>query len=322
MCQNCLVADEIDVIFQRGMGVATAAELIDSGVSRDALRQLIKKGAIRTLSRGVYAPAALIDSLADSPGNMSLLLARAATKRNPDLVASHTTAARIHGLDVLGGPGLDATGVTLTRHAHRASRSSRGGMTVYVAALPEGHVTTKRGVPITTVPRTVADVARIGSFRAGVVAADCALRLGLATNELLGETARECIGWPGSATALRVAEFADGGSDSPLESVARVVFDEHGLDPPFLQYEVSGPFGYIGRVDFCWPVHRIIAEADGAIKYENPDKARAQLLRDQLLREAGWHVIHFGWRQVFAEPERVVSWIRSAGALRASLYRV
>lgn len=303
------------------MGIATAVELIDSGVSRDAIRQLIKKGIIRTLNRGVYAPATLIDSLSDSPDRMSLLLARAAIKRNPDLVASHATAARIHGLDVLAQPGLGASAAAFTRPARCASRSSRAGMSVYVASLPDGHVTIKQGVRVTTVPRTVADIARSTSIRAGVVSADCSLRLGLATHELLEEMARECAGWPGSVRALRVAAFADGGADSPLESVARVVFDERGLEPPYLQFEVAGPFGYIGRVDFCWPQHRTIAEADGAIKYQNPDNAKRQLFRDQLLREAGWHVVHFGWRQIFAEPDRIVGWIRSAQSRRSTLYR-
>ncbi|HEX9065700.1 MAG TPA: hypothetical protein VF843_11375, partial [Streptosporangiaceae bacterium] len=44
------------------------------------------------------------------------------------------------------------------------------------------------------------------------------------------------------------------------------------------------------------------AEADGAVKYADPGRARAQLRRDAGLREAGYEVVHFTWRDITARP--------------------
>ena len=68
---------------------------------------------------------------------------------------------------------------------------------------------------------------------------------------------------------------------------------------------------------------RTIAEADGALKYANPERARWQLRRDALLREAGFEVVHFTWHELTAAPDQVIGSIRAAfgraGALRASV---
>lgn len=57
-----------------------------------------------------------------------------------------------------------------------------------------------------------------------------------------------------------------------------------------------------------------IAEADGLLKYADTRRATDQLERDQLLREVGYKVVHFTWRQLFREPDRVVAWIKDAFA--------
>ena len=68
----------------------------------------------------------------------------------------------------------------------------------------------------------------------------------------------------------------------------------------------------IGRVDFLWEEHRTIAEADGAAKYADPGLARQQLRRDAELREAGFEVVHFTWRDLTVTPDKVVRSIRAA----------
>jgi hypothetical protein len=49
----------------------------------------------------------------------------------------------------------------------------------------------------------------------------------------------------------------------------------------------------VGRVDFLW--EGTIGEADGALKYADPQRAIAQLRRDARLRTAGFEVVHFTW---------------------------
>jgi very-short-patch-repair endonuclease len=111
--------------------------------------------------------------------------------------------------------------------------------------------------------------------------------------------------------ATDVVEFADGLAESVLESIARAVFRDGGLPQPALQVRIGGD-QFIGRVDFLWKRYRTIAEVDGAMKYADPRRARAQLRRDKQLREAGYEVVHFDWREITSEPDMVIASIRAA----------
>jgi very-short-patch-repair endonuclease len=158
-----------------------------------------------------------------------------------------------------------------------------------------------------------------------VVAADSALRADITRNqadfttkEALIAVCDACAGWPGIRHARRAVDFSDPRAESVLESCARVVFEEHGLDPPELQFTVTGPdFRY--SVDFYWPRYRVIAEADGEIKYADPRRAMRQLERDQRLRDLGYKVIHFTWRELFQNPSAIIDRIRKAFASPTAL---
>lgn len=67
-----------------------------------------------------------------------------------------------------------------------------------------------------------------------------------------------------------------------------------------------------GSADFLWRRYRTIGEADGAFKYETPDRARAQLDREARLRAAGYEVVHFSWPEITRVPAQVVDSIRVA----------
>jgi len=125
------------------------------------------------------------------------------------------------------------------------------------------------GLPVTTAARTVVDLARTLEFRVGVVAADSALHQRLVTKaDLLAEIA-DCPRWRGIRRAAEVVEFADGLAESPLESIARVVFRDRGLPAPQLQAWFGAGFEGSVRVDFYWPRYRTVAEVDGALKYRD-----------------------------------------------------
>jgi very-short-patch-repair endonuclease len=64
--------------------------------------------------------------------------------------------------------------------------------------------------------------------------------------------------------------------------------------------------------DRRWLDYRTIAEVDGAVKYEDPARAKAQLRRDKFLREEGFEVVHFDWREITQTPEAVAAAIRVA----------
>jgi len=293
-------------------GVATAAELAASGISRGQLQRLVRRGALLRLARGGYASAALVAAQSgDGATEHAVLAAAALMVAGTGTVVSHHSAALIHGLDMLGR-GTERI-VALTRlPASTSRRSGPPGVRLHVAALPAGHVVTCHGMPVTSVARTVIDLARTSSFPAGVVAADSALRINKTAKAELQSVIAACPRWPGLQVARQVAAFCDGRSESVLESVSRVAFRGQGLPAPELQVWVGDETEVIGRADFLWRTQRTIAEADGAIKYADPSRAMAQLERDARLREAGFEVVHFTWQGITQAPGQVAASIQAA----------
>ena len=164
---------------------------------------------------------------------------------------------------------------------------------------------------VTTVARTVVDLARASEFRAGVATADSALHKKLVTKAELESLLADCARQRGIQRAIEVVAFADGRAESVLESIARVVFRDCGLPPPDLQVWVGGAEA-VGRVDFLWRQQRTIAEVDGLMKYAKPGQAVLQLERDKRLRDAGYEVVHLSWHEVTENPDYVVTAIRAA----------
>lgn len=273
------------------------------------------------LGRGVYAAGPegrRIRSLAG--GEELLALASATTRAGPGAVVSHQSAAYLHKIALLGRN--DPAVVHLTYPPGRGW-NGRGSLRLHSAALPAHHVTGMLGLRVTTAARTVVDLARTLPFRAGLVAADSALHQRLATSEELLAVLDICTRWRGTSVAAEVIAFADARSESPLESIARVVFRDGGLPPPKLQ-ALIGTAGDVARVDFFWDKYRTIVEVDGAIKYADPAKAIAQLERDAWLRSLGYEVVHVTWDEITRWPDVVVARIREAfrrGTLLAAARR-
>jgi predicted transcriptional regulator of viral defense system len=288
--------------------IRTVAELRADGRSAAEIETLVRRGTLIQIRRGVYARAEMANTVRQYRNGDHLLRAAAALATiGPGAVASHQTAASIHYLDLLAGPGTD---VTLTRTPGH-NRSGRGGIHIYSAELPKGHVTEVYGMPVTTPARTVVDLARSLEFRAGVVAADSALHRKLVTKAELESVHSYCSRWPGATLAAQVVSFADALSESVLESLARVVFRDCGLPPPELQIWAGGAEA-VGRVDFLWRRYRTVAEVDGRMKYANSVRAVRQLERDRQLRDAGYEVVHFTWKDINENPGYVNATIRKA----------
>lgn len=289
--------------------VATRGQLKSTGISRDQVRRLVRQGRLVSVRRGVYALASAAD--ADGAPEPALQVAAVLARCDSLVAASHRTAALLHGLDLIGKQPAEAVTVTRSPRGH-GSRSLRTGVTVHSAELPARHVIIKDGIRLTSVARTVADLARTGSFREGVVAADSALRDRKTTVSEMHAVIADCARWPGIRRARDVVAFSDHRAESALESIGRVVFREYGLPSPELQVWVGGDLGAVGRADYLWSRYRTVAEADGAVKYASPGRAIAQLDRDARLRDAGFEVVHFTWQEIMMTPWQVAARIRTA----------
>ncbi len=310
--------------------MATTAQLLAAGFSDRRIRRLVREGALRPVLAGVYASAEFAASLvsdskltaggrwgaaANRPGDLAaahaLRVAAAVAVTGSRSVGSHRSAAHIHGLGLF--PRRAAELVHVTRSPDdRGSRTARPGIRVHQATLPADHVTERSGILVTSVGRTVVDLARVLTFAEGVAVADSALRAGPLSRDELGRVIAQCARWPGIQRARRVAAFADPRAESVLESISRAAFHQFGLPPPELQVWVGDDEQIVGRVDFLWQQHRTIAEADGAVKYTGPARAMAQLNRDARLRAAGYEVVHLTWPEITRVPAQVMGDIRSA----------
>jgi hypothetical protein len=288
-------------------GIATTADLRAVGMSKRQIKTGANHGVLVPLGRGVYAKTVRAGKPSDGDnGELRAMAALAVV--GPGAVVSHQSAARLYGIDLLGNPRPE---ITLTCPPRRGWRG-RNGIHVHAVDIPVDHVTRRGGLPVTTPARTVVDLARLLDFRAGVVAADSALHRRLTTKAEMGLVLAACRSWPGVRRAAEVVQFADERAESALESIGRVALRDCGLPPPELQIWLGGELEPVARVDFYWRKYRTVAEADGAIKYSDPARAKMQLRRDALLRADGFEVVHFDWYEITHAPEQVAEAIRVA----------
>jgi very-short-patch-repair endonuclease len=287
----------------------TAKRWRAEGVSPAMMRSLIRSGHLVRMRQGVYATKRAVDWAGVDPVRahvLTLMAVKATVGRNA--VASYHSAALLHRLSLLKPPPKEVVAFTLPL-AKPWNRARPAGVVFHASDLPPEHMTRLFNLPVTTVGRTVVDLARTLPFVDGMVVADSALREEKTTKPELHQILRECAGWPGVRQARRVIDFADERAESALESAARVVFEQFGLERPELQATIHGP-DFAFRVDFLWRGQKVIAEADGLVKYNDRKDLLAERERDHLLREAGYKVVHFTWRELFQTPEAVIARIR------------
>jgi hypothetical protein len=305
-----------------GLLVASTAGWHAAGVSRGELEALVAAGKLARVRRGAYATRAILDQAAREPGLAHAIKAAAVrgAGKHEDSVVSHESAALMHGMDLLGDPpGTSlAEKVSLTVPlGTRTGRHAAPDVSVHAAEVPPRHKEERFfRVPVTTAARTVVDIARTSMFMEGVVVADSALRLRIATRSAIGRVLADCKQWPGVQKAREVAAFATNLSESVLESCARVVFYQYELPPPVLQAPIRGRDGtVIARPDFCWPEYGTLADADGMSKYagkEGKAVMARHLRRDAALQDLGWEDVHFTWAELFGDPDSVPGRLRDA----------
>lgn len=277
--------------------VRLTRDLLGEGYGYDELTQMRDRGQIRAVRRGAYV---LDAAPAETPEIIHReQIAAAVRSLRVGAVVSHMSAALLHELP-LWNAGLARVHLTRDR--------ANGGhidplVHLHVSPLTSGEVTEIDGIAVTSLARTVCDLARTLSMFQAVPIGDAALAAGLDPARLVFELAR-CKGWRGVVRARRTINFLDARSESPGESGSRVRMLEVGLPAPDLQLKVFDDLGYfVGRGDFAWVKWRTIGEFDGQGKYEElraPGKSRQdvvdeQELREEALRDCGWEIARWDW---------------------------
>jgi predicted transcriptional regulator of viral defense system len=137
--------------------------------TRHAHAEAAKRGSLHRVARGVYIDATVWAMAKPRERYLALVHAVARTRRSRQVV-SHQSAAAIHGLPLIGIP--------LSVHVtvrDEASRRSSGVITSHVARLFDSDVVEIDGLLVTSVERTLMDVAATSTFAAAVAAMDAGL---------------------------------------------------------------------------------------------------------------------------------------------------
>jgi hypothetical protein len=125
-------------------GVVARRQLLALGMGRGAIAVRLDAGRLHPLHRGVYAVGHRV--MSREARWMAAVLAC-----GPGAVLSHHSAAALWGVREPSSRAIEVT-------TRRKSRS-RGAIHRHFAVLPADEVTTERGIPVTTVPRTLFDLA-------------------------------------------------------------------------------------------------------------------------------------------------------------------
>jgi predicted transcriptional regulator of viral defense system len=283
--------DRVVRLATRQLGVISARQLLDCGLSRSTIARWKARGRIHQIHPHVYA-------VGHTSLNVEGRLRAALLYAGPGAALSHTTAAWWWQL-------LEAR----PQRIHVAAggrRPSLPDVRVHHPRRVEG--TTERGLPVTTVPRTLLDLASILPF--------AALRRALAEAEyrrLLDRAAVESVlrhGHSGSATlrsALdrhlpRLARTL-----SPLEERFLALCETHGIPLPEVNARIEGLM-----VDALWRDRRLAVELDGHAAHATPAAIERDRNRDLTLRGAGYRVHRYTWQQVTEQPDQVATDLRAA----------
>ncbi len=290
--------------------VFTTQEAALLGFGRHHLTARVRRGEWRRLRRGVFCTARVWDQ-ADRRGR-HLLQTVAAARTTQGAHVSHLSAAAHWGwplpleptrAQVRAGAGDPLDRRWLTRPpSPGATTEARHGLRLLVAPLPPQDVVPRDGWSVTSCARTVADCLRHLPAEDAVAVADAAAAQRVTRADVVSVLARQ-DGWWGQPAALERLELVDPRRESWLESWSAARLVARGIPLPESQARVFGQDGrFIGRVDWWWPRHGVVGEADGPEKHRrgltgvgDVDRVmREEKDREDALRDEGLQVVRYG----------------------------
>jgi uncharacterized protein YjiS (DUF1127 family) len=270
--------------------VVARRHLIAVGVGAEAIKHRLANHRLYRVHRGVYA---IGTPHLDRLGRwLAAVLAC-----GDGAVLSHRSAAALWGLlNPVAGP------IEVTVLGRWSSR--RAGIRVHaMRSLLRVDVSQTRGIPCTTVERTLIDIAG-GPAPELERAVEQAFALRLLGRNRMAEALARASGRRGVGELRRLlGRLLDDLplTRSELERRFRKLVAGAGLPVPVVNRHRARH-----RVDFAWPDRRLVIETDGRATHDNPYAFHHDRARDLDLELAGWHVIRLSWWQVVEEPARVV----------------
>ncbi|TDD71691.1 hypothetical protein E1262_06055 [Jiangella aurantiaca] len=173
-------------------------------------------------------------------------------------------------------------------------------------------VTVHRGLRVTTPERTWLDLSLTLGDVELVVVGDAMVRRGLTTCDRLVESADVARRRRGIVRARSLARLVRDRVDSPQETRLRLVLVAGNLPEPAVNPDLSDERGgWIGRPDLAYADVRLAIQYEGDVHRTNAERWRADVGRDEVLRDHGWEVVRVTAADI-AHPAQLCARIRRA----------
>lgn len=266
-------------------GAITTVQLNTAGCSKRAIEHRVRSGRLRRRHRGVYAYGAVLGPLFHEWATFLACGSRA--------VLSHLTALALWGL----APRPAIVEVTLPT-------GSRGheGVRAHRAALEAGEIVWRDGLPMTSVARTLSDVA------ASMPATDLARIVEEAqVRRLVTRAELEGLRRVPNLRAALAFDHEPSLTRSEAERRMLALIRAARLPAPVTNVRV-------GRyeVDMLWREQRLVVEIDGFEFHSSRPAFERDRVRDAELQAFGYRVLRVTWRRLVDEPEAVVALLAAA----------
>jgi hypothetical protein len=280
-------------------GVCTRRQLRGVGISARSIHRRVTTGAWQEHHGGVLT-LGTHDRTWEQGLAVALLAAGADEGR---AWASHLTAGHLHGLlDVSAPRRLD---ITVPRDRRPRCPSARLHRT---RSLPAEQQVLLRGMPSTSLPRTLLDLAATlpASQLEPILWEACRGQPKLPVElAWLLDRSRHLRGRRALTALLAALHPQTAAAESPLEIHGLLAIRDPLVPAPVLQYRVRDTLGrVVRRVDAAWPAVRVALEFDGAAYHRSP----SQIARDERqrgrLRDLGWIVIEVRYEDLSGERLR------------------
>ncbi|MFD4266621.1 DUF559 domain-containing protein [Rhodococcus sp. NPDC058481] len=272
-------------------GVITLHQSLESGMSDSAVSRRVASGEWRRVCTGVYLRA-------DRPHTAAVRLRAAVYGSGPDAVAFGPSAAWWLGL-IENPPTRCDVNVP-----QRRTVRSRKDVRVRRRDLEWPDVGNVKSLPCTELPLTVLEAAV--ELRAGSVMMDRALQRHT-TLPILQAVHERNLGRRGAVAAARLLHSAGEGGASEAERMLHRLLRKAGVTGwrPHLT-----SCGY--EIDVAFVRARVAIEVDGWAWHRDVERFNHDLERQNVLVNAGWHVLRFSWHQLRHDSAKVLGQIAAA----------
>ncbi len=278
-CSPDAVGRAIEEIATRQHGVISAEQLRTLGLKPGAIARRVRRSELIRLHRGVYAVGHR--RLTAEARQLAAVLAC-----GPGALLSHRSAADRHGLLRSGSPRIEVS-------APRGRRPRDGIVVHRPRVLDEEDHAMVDGIPVTSVARTLVDIAGVVDPTRLERALDAAERAGTLDAAAIERVLDRLPRARGRGRLLRLLErFSPEAAFTRSEAERRflALCRRHGLPAPQANLWVAGH-----EIDFFWPDHRLAVEIDGRAHHSGTGGFHADRRRDRALLAVGIETARLTW---------------------------